>query len=76
MIQDTDQLLARSQAAIAEARRLVEINWQWQARIAENLDLMFLRNRFDPATARPAYPQDFDAQQPSSPRSPAQSDDA
>ena len=49
-------LIAVNFEDIAEAERLVEINLQWQMRIAGSIDRMFLRTRFEPNERPVNYP--------------------
>ncbi|MBR0777920.1 hypothetical protein JQ625_24070 [Bradyrhizobium diazoefficiens] len=58
MARETNDLFARAQAAIAEARRLTEINAAWQDYISQAVDRMFLRSRFEPSNHPTRYPQD------------------
>ena len=59
MVQDTEVLLERANAAIAEATRLTAINLAWQDRIAQSIDRMFLRSRFEPSDYHTRYPQEW-----------------
>jgi hypothetical protein len=56
MSEELDVLLARAQAAIAESRRLVEINLAWQSKVIDGIERMF-HPRFRPSAEKPQYPQ-------------------
>ena len=59
MVDETRALLARAEAAIAEAKRLAEVNLAWRNYTAEAIDRMFRGFRFLPASDKPRYPQDM-----------------
>jgi len=58
-MQDTGKLIARADAAIAEAKRLHEINLNWQEVTARNIDRLFHTWRFEMSERPTCYPQDF-----------------
>jgi hypothetical protein len=58
-LDELDELLARANAAIAEATRLIEENRAWQANIAAGLRRMRFRITFRPKTLRFLSPLDF-----------------
>jgi hypothetical protein len=58
MAQDLEALIARAEAAALEARRLVEINLDWQAQASATLRRIFLRAIFESAR-KPTYPQEL-----------------
>jgi hypothetical protein len=58
-LDDTDKLLARATAAIAESVRLLEENLSWQMNIRGGLRLMRLRANFKPKAHRLLSPLDF-----------------
>jgi hypothetical protein len=76
MAQETNVLLERAEAAIAEAKRLAAINLALHEEVVAGLDLMRLLPRFEPAGRPTLYPQDlepirvspsgFDSSRPSS----------
>lgn len=53
------KLLARADAAIAEARRLIEANRESQEGTGERLRRMYFRSMFYPKSIRIYSPQDF-----------------
>ena len=62
MAQDLKALIARAEAAAIEARRLLEINLDWQVRACITLRRLHLRAIFEDVR-RPTYPQDIREQQ-------------
>jgi hypothetical protein len=62
MAQDLKALIARAEAAAVEARRLIEINLDWQERASATLRRMRLRAIFE-GVRKPTYPQDLREQQ-------------
>ena len=56
---DTEKLLARAAAAIAEAKQLLAKNVAWQAEIHYRLRLMITRTVFHPRSLRFYSPADF-----------------
>lgn len=58
MARETEALFARAEAAAAEAKRLVEINWDWQHRTYGAVRRMYLRAVFEPLGRRITYPHD------------------
>lgn len=59
-----EKLFVRAEAAIAEARRLLEINQYWQERMQSDIDRMFLRADFQPQIRKLLYPQDIQENRP------------
>lgn len=72
MAQELDELVARAHAVVLEAKRLIEINWDWQVRTHDTVRRMYLRAIFDPDDRRATYPQDLpQLQRPTYPAFPA-----
>lgn len=59
MVESKNALLARSQAAIAEANRLVAQNRDWQERTDRVLKQLYFRASFHPKTLKFYLPIDF-----------------
>jgi len=59
ILDDTEKLLARATAAIAEATRLMEENRKWQAKMSAGLRRMHFSASFYPKTLRLFSPLDF-----------------
>jgi hypothetical protein len=59
MAETIEELLARADAAIAEARLLTAIDRAWQDRTRAYIDRMSFRAYFPPDRRRVRYPQDI-----------------
>jgi len=59
MAETIEKLFARAEAAIAEARQLLEINQYLHDRIRRGLEEMHLRTDFSPQTRQLKYPQEI-----------------
>ena len=59
MTNETDELIARADAAMAEAARLIEANLLWQARAHALLRRMRFGTSFQPKDFTVYYPPNF-----------------
>jgi hypothetical protein len=59
MAEDAEKLFERVEAAISEAKRLVEANQEWQDRAHRTVRRRSLNAVFEPNGRRAVYPQDL-----------------
>ena len=74
MAEDREALFARASAAIAEAKRLVDVNFGLRDRLIERLARIIGRSNFGPSGRRLNYPQDFPEEKRTYQPFPAQAD--
>jgi hypothetical protein len=75
-LDEFEKLFARADAAIAQARHLLEQNWEWQRSTGTQVRQMYLRARFYPKSLKLYSPLDFPEPRQSDQPFPGQTDES